>query len=380
MLLVNWHKQIREQAILQVKNIPGWRTRRKLLVIECDDWGGIRMPSAEVHAELLAAGLALKDDRFNRDTLAGAEDLDSLFRVLEGVTDSRGRSAVMTAVSNVANPDFEKIRNTGFQQYHYEPFPETLERYRGREALAKWHEGMGKGIFIPELHGREHITVQLWLRYLREGHPGLHKAFEKGLAAFPVMKAPLPARTFRPEFFFDSPAQKPFLADSLRDGIRLFGEIFGHSPGIFVPANAFFHPDFEKYLPAAGIRYLNVQHRTPIPDGMGGFTHRRYVTGSRSGDGLVYYTRNCAFEPAMDTYRGTGATLSQIHAAFRWGKPATISTHRVNFVGAIAPENREHGLKELKSLLEQVVRIWPEVEFLSSVDALNVMNSFERTR
>lgn len=30
-------------------NIPGWRTNRKIVVIESDDWGSIRMPSQEVY-------------------------------------------------------------------------------------------------------------------------------------------------------------------------------------------------------------------------------------------------------------------------------------------------------------------------------------------
>jgi len=30
-------------------NIPGWRTNRKIVVIESDDWGSVRMPSREVY-------------------------------------------------------------------------------------------------------------------------------------------------------------------------------------------------------------------------------------------------------------------------------------------------------------------------------------------
>ena len=30
-------------------NIPGWRTKRHIVVIESDDWGSIRMPSKDVY-------------------------------------------------------------------------------------------------------------------------------------------------------------------------------------------------------------------------------------------------------------------------------------------------------------------------------------------
>ena len=31
-----------------IYNIPGWRTKRHIVVIESDDWGAIRMPSRQV--------------------------------------------------------------------------------------------------------------------------------------------------------------------------------------------------------------------------------------------------------------------------------------------------------------------------------------------
>jgi hypothetical protein len=57
-----------------------------------------------------------------------------------------------------------------------------------------------------------------------------------------------------------------------------------------------------------------------------------------------------------------------MEAAFRWKKPANISTHRVNFVGGIDEANREKGLKELKKLLNTIVKTWPDVEFMSTRD------------
>jgi len=41
-------KEIKKIAMRNVANIPGWRTDRKIVVIESDDWGAIRMPSKEV--------------------------------------------------------------------------------------------------------------------------------------------------------------------------------------------------------------------------------------------------------------------------------------------------------------------------------------------
>jgi hypothetical protein len=77
--------------------------------------------------------------------------------------------------------------------------------------------------------------------------------------------------------------------------------------------------------------------------------------------------RNVVFEPTED--RGIDwidFTLKQIETAFRWNKPAIISSHRVNFCGHIDEKNREKGLKSLEGLLQEIVKKWPDVEFMSA--------------
>ena len=64
-------------------NIPGWRTKRKIVVIESDDWGSIRMPSKNVYENLLKAGFAVDKHPYEKyDSLATETDLNALFEVL----------------------------------------------------------------------------------------------------------------------------------------------------------------------------------------------------------------------------------------------------------------------------------------------------------
>ena len=44
---------------VHASNIPGWCTNRKIVVIESDDWGSIRMSSLEAFKKLLKAGTAI---------------------------------------------------------------------------------------------------------------------------------------------------------------------------------------------------------------------------------------------------------------------------------------------------------------------------------
>ena len=86
------------------------------------------------------------------------------------------------------------------------------------------------------------------------------------------------------------------------------------------------------------------------------------------------YRRNCKFEPAKNhNIDWVDQCLSEIKIAFRWGKPVVIDSHRVNYIGSISPENRDYSLKELKCLLKEIVKRWPEVEFVNSEQLYNEM-------
>lgn len=364
--------------ILQnLKNIPGWKSSRKMIIFECDDWGGINMPSNSVYKQLLSAGLSVGNRLWNRyDTLETAEDLEQLFTVLDSTRDSLNRPAVFTAVTNVANPDFDKIKLDGYANYHYERFTDTLKRYYpGKDVFKLWLEGMQAGIFVPELHGREHLAVQFWMEELRKGNKDLLIAFENEFLSLDLPHLLPPARSLRAEFFLTREEHKPFLINSIKDAVRLFREIFGYTPSTFVPANGIFHPDFVTTVAETGVQFLWVNHYLNYPDDGGRLKRKWVLPGQRGPKGLTYYNRNCSFEPAGEHYRGIDYTISQIEAAFRWGKPAIISTHRASFAGGLDAKNRTKGLSELKKLLQKIVLKWPDIEFKSSGDTLRFLRS-----
>ena len=107
----------------------GWRTKRKIVVIESDDWGAIRMPSKSVYNTLLKQGLRVDKCLFSRyDSLESVDDLERLFAVLDSVKDKNGRGAVFTANCVVANPDFAKIKEANYLQYFYQNYHFCLIR------------------------------------------------------------------------------------------------------------------------------------------------------------------------------------------------------------------------------------------------------------
>jgi hypothetical protein len=90
--------------------------------------------------------------------------------------------------------------------------------------------------------------------------------------------------------------------------------------------------------------------------------------------GQIHWRRNVLFEPGRNqSFDWTGKCLAEIEVAFRWGKPAVISSHRENFIGSIFEENRTQSLQKLESLLKKVLLKWPEVQFISSAQLAEIM-------
>jgi hypothetical protein len=370
---------LKYSLICNLKNIPGPTVKKKIVAIECDDYGGIRMPSMEAMKQMKAAGVTIDESRYNLlDTLEDKEDLVTLFETLHSVKGGDGKPVVMSPFVNVANPDFEKMKAGGYKEYFYEPFPKTLQKYGHNDGIMNvWKQGIEAGIFTPEFHGREHVSVQPWLEKLQAGDPHLLFAAGYGFVAVANIKGiPAYAQEFRPEFYFTNERQKAFLHRSIVEGVKLFEQLFGYTPSAFMPSNSVFHPDFEATVLQTGIPFLVVAHKNPTP-GVSGemmFTNFTFRQKIQKGQ-LNFYVRNCAFEPTDNSYRSIDGTMKQIAAAFRWNKPAIISTHRVNFAGGINKQNRDNGLKELHKLLKAIKQRWPEVEFKSTANMLKALSN-----
>ena len=67
--------------------------------------------------------------------------------------------------------------------------------------------------------------------------------------------------------------------------------------------------------------------------------------------------------------------MSEISSAFLWKHPAVICSHRVNFIGGLNEKNRDQNLLFLKKLLSEIVKLWPDVEFMSSNQLGNLIQS-----
>lgn len=349
-----------------ISNFFGWRTNRKIVVIESDDWGSLRMSSQQAYSSLSKKGITLDKGagaRYNAyDTLASESDLEHLFEVLKTVKDKNENYAKITAVSVVANPDFDKIRKNKFAQYYYEPFTETLSRYGRENAFILWKQGKQENIFFPEFHGREHLNVQFWLRALQQKDKETLLAFDEEVWGFTRKEGKGFQAAFDIEYLSDLEQQKNILST----GLKLFYDLHGYSAKFFVPPNGHINNSLEKVAASAGVMYISTPKIQQEVLGEGRIKkHFRYL-GKRNIYDQIYITRNAFFEPSGAKNDQINSCLREIEIAFKFKKPAIISSHRVNYIGSLDEKNRLNSLKQLSQLLKNIIVKWPEVEFMSS--------------
>lgn len=357
-------KNLGASLIRNVKNIPGWQTNRKILLIESDDWGSIRMPSKTVYKKFQQYGMDVAQTQYNRyDALECNDDLTALFEVLNKHTDRKQHPACFTANMIMANPDFFKIAQSEFNAYYYETVQETLRLYPAHDQVfSLYHQGLKAGVFKPQFHGREHVQVNRWLKALRHADDYMLLAFDSkttysGEGDYNFMES----------FDWDSPNEVPGQQEILRDGLRLFREAFGYASTSFIAPCYTWDSKLESTLVEEGVKYMQGGMNQYIPKGgFNNYAKKKHTFGEHK-NGLTYLTRNCFFEPSLvNKSDWVDYTLASVRDAFRWNKPAIICAHRINFIGYIDESNRSKNLKLLDELLRKILLHWPDVEFMSS--------------
>lgn len=363
---------MKDTIVLNAKNLVGWRTKRKIVVISVDDYGNVRLDSKKAREELDKAGYPVRT-RFDAfDSLETDEDLEMLYETLSSVKDKNGRCAVFTPFALPCNINYEKVAESGYNEYHYELLPETYDKLAVKypatysNAWQLWREGIEKGLMVPQFHGREHLNLKIFEEKLAHKDQALITSLKnRSFTSVSADEYSTISETAAFEFWkFNENERFDYI---IRDGLNKFENVFGYRPVHFNPPGGREHPVIHKTLKKCGVKYIDTPLIKKEHQGSGKFKKVFNYTGKKNSMGQVYIVRNVVFEPIHD--RGVNwveYTLKQIEAAFRWNRPAIVSSHRVNFCGHIDPENRQQGLDALSSLLKSIVERWPSVEFMAA--------------
>ena len=364
--------ELKQKVTNNIQNVLGWRTKRKIVIIESDDWGNIRMPSKEVYELLRKAGLRVDEDPYNKyDAFSSEDDLTKLFEVLSAFKDKNENSPVITANCIMVNPDFDKIRESNFQEYHFELFTETLKRYpQHSNSFKMWKDGISRKLIYPQFHGREHINVKRWMKALQENIKDTRLAFDNGFFGISTGNAGELRSSYMASLDLETDEEKNNLKLIIEEGLNLFEQVYGFRSVSFIAPGYTWSSWLEPVLYDSGVRYLKgnfIQAEPAHSSGTTGYKRRFHYLGQQINHQLYYLIRNCFFEPSQnENFDWVNYCLHGIDNAFRWHKPASISTHRLNYIGFIDQSNRNRNLPKLKTLFSEILKRWPEVEFMNS--------------
>lgn len=373
----------KQQLKRYISNLPGWRTDRKIVVIESDDWGSIYMPTVHAKMGLINSGLNLNTHYLQYDSLETRADLQSLFKVLKKHKDSTNRPPVITAVANVANPDFNAIKESNFTTYSHESFVETSNRFEASSGILEdYKEGIQNRLFYPIFHGREHLNITRWMKLLSENNFAIKTAFKFGVPALGRDENGKQLPDLRAAFDLDDLSELEVQKEVLKSGLALFEEIFGFKSRYMVPPNGPFNSSLEENLKELGVEFIGTSKIHLSPLGGGKWKKEYRYLGKKNKHQQAYITRNCFFEPSSWEHSKekdwVSSCTEEISSAFLMKKPATISSHRVNYMGGLDLNNRENGLERLDTLLGAIIKRWPSVEFLTAEELGDIIAKSEK--
>ena len=354
-------------------NAGGIKLPGRFLIIESDDWGAIRTPSKQALEAFEKRGLGLGKSIYKNDSLASNEDLEQLFNLLQSFRDRKGNAVKITANAIMANPDFEKIKAAAFNQFYFEDFRKTLQRYPDHDkSFLKWEQAIAEKIFVPQFHGREHLQYKRWLKVLQSGNQDALFCFDRG-----ATYSGKDDYSFMEAYDWDQPEDVEEQKRIVEEGLTMFENIFGYISKSFIAPCYNWDPKLEPVLKSKGVRLIQGIRNQLIPTGtFDQYDRLPHYFGEVNSIGLKYTIRNCFLEPSQLPGKDwVDSCLAQIQAAFLLRKPAVICSHRINYIGYIDQRNRERGLKDLERLIKKVLIKWPDVTFISTDQLEDLMLS-----
>jgi hypothetical protein len=357
-------------------NYRGWTTPRKLVLFESDDWGSIRIRDKNAYLALVKMGVDLSVSRYTMyDKLEQPEDLEDLFSTLTKFKDKNGNHPVFSANFLVANPDFEKIKENNFSGYEFIDLRQSYQKYNGSEAktFKLIEQGITNKIFVPQFHGKEHLHPLRWMKCLAISKKEL-KAFELDcIPGIPFSKEYTEYLPYMSAFDYSDFAERDLAHASARIGLQLFEDLFGYKSISFMPSQSVMGDDLFETLRSNGVDLSKAGARIP-PTMINQHKKVKHDYWGYSNKHDIYFSRaNANFEPNKDQRDWIQACLQDVALAFKYGKPAVISTHRVNYIGGMEEKNRMNSLTLLTQLIKAILKNYKDVEFIDSTTLVDIM-------
>ena len=349
----------RYKAPLSLARRP--RSNVPLVCIESDDWGNPTWQDDSIMRRFNHRFGHEPRSNWDYDIRESDDDLAMLAMTLGTVRDSTGNLPTFTINVIVGEPDYCNPHFINGESYVWRP-AHDLSQDR-----TDWLND--QAVFHVELHGLEHFNPGILLDLIRRKDDRIRWFMDEGivppggiLADYPGLGAALLPISDETQLEGCGSCARLLAA------VDLFRQQFGTAPLSLVPPNHCWDDNVEQASLDQGIRYIQA---TQIHyEELGAFQRGEYqscVPGCSSKRALIYLVRNVDFEPVTTAYN-PARVYHRISGFLARHIPVVINTHRLNYVGTGNDTGKRSGLSELEHLLKAIIRDFPKVRFLSSVE------------
>lgn len=307
------------------------------VLIESDDWG----PGGDFHS------LRLKH----------------LLTALSRHQDSVNRSAILTANIVLSVPDMSKITKANDGGYYRKTLKNFPEIYKVMQA------GIKEGVFIPQLHGLEHLNGKAFALLSLHHDPRISQAkITNNWWDWEALDPPLQGHYVNGSSLPTTPIFETEATEIIKDACCIFEQLFG-CPSLSTVAPCYLWDDtIEQQWSRQRISTIQTGgYRCSGRNETGQYYQDKPLirVGDKNNFKQIYLVRNIMYEP-VDGKNTKDSAYQEALIAHRQALPLTISTHRYNYTRNEAVfESSLHGLNDL---LQKITATLPNSRFLSSAE------------
>lgn len=335
---------------------------RPLVIIQSDDWGLVGIKNKAALDRIVA------DHRLNPESshwdyygLETTEDLAALCNVLGSHQDSSGYHPVMGCNFILANVDFRRVEDSGFEELFLKPLHDGFPWPWDRQGLVEtYREAIKQEYLYPSLHGVTHFCYPAVQRLIREkSHRGelLRSFFQIG-TPLAYQHSPWVGHEFMDweQGWLSFPEQREIVAQ----GVALFQQTFGRSPvSACAPGYRANRQTFRAWH----------QHGIQVVQNGPGVNFPPFI----GHHGLLYLHRNVSFEPAIDQeYFTTERAFQNSVRCVKAGQPIILCMHSVNFHSRLR-NFRDLTLTRLDQLLTRLESAFPDLLYIHDEELWNII-------
>ena len=339
------------------------RFSRPLVLLQSDDWGRVGVRDREGYEQLRASGIHLGENPYDYYSLETAEDVMALRDMLKRHRDATGRPACMVMNFLLANLDFQKTADSGFQEIHLLPLSQGLPGAWKRPGLFEaYRQGISDDVFYPALHGLTHFcrpAVERTLTVHGERNNLLHTLWK---AETPYIYWRMPWIGY--EYCNPEKPQAGFLEADIQEnliaeGAREFQKFFSMAPLSACAPGYRANDDTRRAWSRCGIRVAQNGSGGALPPHM-------------DECGMLNLHRTIDIEPferglSLEKY------MQLAERCFERGIPAIISIHSINFHSSLK-DFRDPALRVLDEFLGALEARHPNLLYVHDLDVYELVD------